>query len=126
MATIPFGKLCFVPLARPGNAQAQIALKAPRRLAHGSVLGIRTLERLERLGSFGGGNALGLHGSAEEFFRSRIQLRRRLLGIHEVFLDIAIAAEVAQLVSREMEGIAALRVPLTAEAKWGESWYDTK
>ena len=37
-----------------------------------------------------------------------------------------IAQQVAQLVSREMEGIAALTVPLTAEAKWGESWYDAK
>ena len=37
-----------------------------------------------------------------------------------------IAAEVAQLVSREMEQVAALNVPLTAEAKWGKSWYDAK
>ena len=38
----------------------------------------------------------------------------------------AIAEEVAALVSREMESIAALNVPLTAEAKWGKSWYDAK
>ena len=37
-----------------------------------------------------------------------------------------LAAEVAQLVSREMEQVAALNVPLTAEAKWGKSWYDAK
>ncbi len=37
-----------------------------------------------------------------------------------------IAAEVAALVSREMEQVAALNVPLTAEAKWGKSWYDAK
>ena len=36
------------------------------------------------------------------------------------------AQEVAQLVSREMEQVAALRVPLTAEAKWGKSWFDVK
>ena len=36
------------------------------------------------------------------------------------------AAEVAALVSREMEQVAALNVPLTAEAKWGKSWYDAK
>ena len=36
------------------------------------------------------------------------------------------APEVAKLVSREMEGIAALKVPLTAEAKTGKSWYDAK
>ena len=38
----------------------------------------------------------------------------------------AIAAEVAALVSREMEQVAKLNVPLTAEAKWGKSWYDAK
>ena len=38
----------------------------------------------------------------------------------------AIAPQVAELVSREMEQVAALNVPLTAEAKWGKSWYDAK
>jgi DNA polymerase-1 len=37
-----------------------------------------------------------------------------------------IAPQVALLISREMEGIAALNVPLTAEAKFGKSWYDAK
>ena len=37
-----------------------------------------------------------------------------------------IAAEVAELVSREMENVAQLRVPLTAEAKYGKSWYEAK
>ncbi len=37
-----------------------------------------------------------------------------------------IAPQVAQLVSREMEQVASLNVPLTAEAKWGKSWYDAK
>jgi DNA polymerase-1 len=37
-----------------------------------------------------------------------------------------IAQEVANLVSREMEQVASLNVPLTAEAKWGKSWYDAK
>ena len=37
-----------------------------------------------------------------------------------------IANHVAALVSREMEQVAALNVPLTAEAKWGKSWYDAK
>ena len=35
-------------------------------------------------------------------------------------------AAVAELVSREMEQVAQLKVPLTAEAKWGKSWYDAK
>ena len=37
-----------------------------------------------------------------------------------------IAAEVAALVSREMENVAALHVPLTAEAKIGKSWFEAK
>ena len=37
-----------------------------------------------------------------------------------------LAPQVAELVSREMEHVAELNVPLTAEAKWGKSWYDAK
>ena len=37
-----------------------------------------------------------------------------------------IAPAVAALVSREMEQVALLNVPLTAEAKWGKSWYEAK
>ena len=37
-----------------------------------------------------------------------------------------IAAEVAALVSREMESVATLNVPLTAEAKIGKSWFEAK
>ena len=36
------------------------------------------------------------------------------------------AAQVGALVSREMEGVAQLKVPLTAEAKFGKSWFDAK
>jgi hypothetical protein len=36
------------------------------------------------------------------------------------------AQQVAALVSREMNRVAALDVPLTAEAKFGKSWYDAK
>ena len=36
------------------------------------------------------------------------------------------APQVAELVSREMEQVAALSVPLLAEAKWGSSWYEAK
>lgn len=38
----------------------------------------------------------------------------------------AIAHEVADLVSREMEQVANLDVPLTAEAKIGKSWFEAK
>ena len=37
-----------------------------------------------------------------------------------------IAPQVAELVSREMEQVATLAVPLQAEAKWGKSWFDAK
>ena len=38
----------------------------------------------------------------------------------------AIGPAVAELVSREMEQVAQLKVPLTAEAKIGKSWYEAK
>ena len=52
-----------------------------------------------------------------------------LLQVHDELIvecPEEIAGEVAALVSREMEGVATLRVPLTAEAKIGKSWYDAK
>ena len=52
-----------------------------------------------------------------------------LLQVHDELIvecPEAQAAEVAALVSREMEGVAQLKVPLTAEAKFGKSWYEAK
>ena len=52
-----------------------------------------------------------------------------LLQVHDELIvecPEEIASQVAQLVSSEMESIAALSVPLTAEAKFGKSWYDAK
>ena len=52
-----------------------------------------------------------------------------LLQVHDELIvecPEQIAPEVAQLVSREMENVASLNVPLTAEAKWGKSWFDAK
>lgn len=37
-----------------------------------------------------------------------------------------LAREVSKLVSREMESVVSLSVPLTAEAKFGKSWYEAK
>ena len=37
-----------------------------------------------------------------------------------------LAQSVVGLVSREMQNVATLKVPLTAEAKFGKSWYDAK
>ena len=52
-----------------------------------------------------------------------------LLQVHDELIvecPECIAPQVAALISHEMESIAALRVPLTAEAKYGKSWYDAK
>lgn len=52
-----------------------------------------------------------------------------LLQVHDELIvecPEEIAPEVAALVSREMETVAKLHVPLTAEAKYGKSWYDAK
>ena len=52
-----------------------------------------------------------------------------LLQVHDELIvecPEEIASQVAALISREMEGIAKLNVPLQAEAKFGKSWYDAK
>ena len=52
-----------------------------------------------------------------------------LLQVHDELIvecPEEIAPQVAELVSREMESVAALNVPLTAEAKTGKSWYEAK
>ena len=52
-----------------------------------------------------------------------------LLQVHDELIvecPEGIAQEVAVLVSREMENVASLSVPLTAEAKFGKSWYEAK
>ncbi len=52
-----------------------------------------------------------------------------LLQVHDELIvecPEEMAEGVAALVSREMQGVAQLKVPLTAEAKFGKSWYDAK
>ena len=52
-----------------------------------------------------------------------------LLQVHDELIvecPEAIAEQVAALVSREMQTVAQLSVPLQAEAKFGKSWYDAK
>jgi DNA polymerase-1 len=65
----------------------------------------------------------------DEALRKEFPEARLLLQVHDELIvecPEEIAPAVAQLVSREMEGIANLKVPLTAEAKIGKSWYDAK
>ena len=52
-----------------------------------------------------------------------------LLQVHDELIvecPEAIAEEVADLVSTQMQQVAQLSVPLTAEAKYGKSWFDAK
>ena len=52
-----------------------------------------------------------------------------LLQVHDELIvecPESIAPQVAQVVSRQMEQVAKLNVPLVAEAKWGKSWYEAK
>lgn len=61
--------------------------------------------------------------------RAQYPQAKLLLQVHDELIvecPTELAPQVAALVSREMEQIAALRVPLTAEAKFGKSWYEAK
>ncbi|MBE6982138.1 MAG: DNA polymerase I [Ruminococcaceae bacterium] len=54
---------------------------------------------------------------------------RLILQVHDELIvecPAALAQTVADLVSREMESVAQLKIPLQAEAKWGNSWYEAK
>ncbi len=61
--------------------------------------------------------------------RAEFPAARLILQVHDELIvecPEEIAPQVAQLMSREMEHVAELNVPLSAEAKWGKSWYDAK
>ena len=65
----------------------------------------------------------------DKALREHFPVAKLILQVHDELIvecPEAIAAEVASLVSHEMETVATLNVPLTAEAKWGKSWYDAK
>ena len=65
----------------------------------------------------------------DEALRREFPQAKLILQVHDELIvecPEAIAPQVAELVSREMEQVAVLNVPLTAEAKWGKSWYDAK
>ena len=65
----------------------------------------------------------------DEALRREYPQAKLILQVHDELIvecPEEIAPRVAELVSREMEQVAVLNVPLTAEAKWGKSWYDAK
>ncbi len=52
-----------------------------------------------------------------------------LLQVHDELIvecPEGIASQVAELIGQEMQNVAQLKVPLTAEAKYGKSWYEAK
>ena len=65
----------------------------------------------------------------ENALEQRFPEAELLLQVHDELIvecPEGIAPQVAELVSREMEQVASLAVPLTAEAKYGKSWYEAK
>ena len=61
---------------------------------------------------------------AEKFPQAKL-----LLQVHDELIvecPEELAEDVAQLVSTEMQQVMQLNVPLLAEAKWGNSWYEAK
>jgi DNA polymerase-1 len=61
--------------------------------------------------------------------RLEVPAARPVLQVHDELIvecPEADAARVAQLVEEEMEQVAALSVPLTAEAHWGRNWLEAK
>ena len=65
----------------------------------------------------------------EEALQAQFPEAQLLLQVHDELIvecPETIASQVAALVNREMENIAQLQVPLTAEANIGKSWFDAK
>ena len=65
----------------------------------------------------------------ENALQERFPEAKLLLQVHDELIvecPEELAEQVAELVSREMQNVASLKVPLTAEAKFGKSWYDAK
>ena len=65
----------------------------------------------------------------ENALTERYPQAKLLLQVHDELIvecPEEMAEDVAKLVSREMEGVAELKVPLTAEAHFGKSWYEAK
>lgn len=65
----------------------------------------------------------------EDALNRELPQAQLLLQVHDELIvecPQEVAQQAAAIISREMEGIADLSVPLTAEAKYGKSWYDAK
>ena len=65
----------------------------------------------------------------ENALRKHYPQAKLLLQVHDELIvecPQEMAKEVAELVSRQMQQVAQLKVPLTAEAKFGKSWFEAK
>ena len=65
----------------------------------------------------------------EKALEEQFPQAKLLLQVHDELIvecPEEIAPRVAELVSREMEQVAELKVPLLAEAKIGKSWFEAK
>ncbi|MBR6596092.1 MAG: DNA polymerase I [Oscillospiraceae bacterium] len=110
-----FGRKRYIPELKASNFNVRsgaerIALNTPIQGTAADLIKLAMI-RVE--------NALNKHFPAAQL----------LLQVHDELIvecPEEIATQVAELISREMEGIAKLNVPLLAEAKFGKSWYDAK
>ena len=65
----------------------------------------------------------------EKALQERYPQAELLLQVHDELIvecPEEMAAEVAALMSQQMEAVAELNVPLLAESHWGKSWFDAK
>ena len=110
-----YGRRRYIPELKNSNynlrqAGERIALNAP---IQGTAADIMKLAMLR----------------VDKALRENFPEAQLLLQVHDELIvecPELIASEVAALVSREMEAVAKLNVPLIAEAKWGKSWFEAK
>ena len=65
----------------------------------------------------------------DDALRSQYPEAKLILQVHDELIvecPEKIAPQVAELVSKQMQQVVSLTVPLIAEAKWGKSWYEAK
>ncbi|MBE6925501.1 MAG: DNA polymerase I [Ruminococcaceae bacterium] len=113
--TTLYGRRRYIPELKNSNynlrqAGERIALNAP---IQGTAADIMKLAMLK----------------VDQALREKFPDARLLLQVHDELIvecPEETAEEVAKLISREMEAVASLKVPLIAEAKWGKSWFEAK
>ena len=65
----------------------------------------------------------------DDALRSEYPEAKLILQVHDELIvecPEEMAEQVAELVSKQMQEVAKLSVPLVAEAKWGKTWYEAK